>query len=96
MIPILLSFGRRNSIPVKKLLIPMSFATVLGGTITIIGTSTNLVVSGLQQVGGRVPAGGLCFWGGYSFGGYCLGGLFSWGVPAAGVSIHATSCCEVL
>lgn len=27
----------------------MSFATVLGGTATLIGTSTNLVVSGLQQ-----------------------------------------------
>jgi hypothetical protein len=27
----------------------MSFATVLGGTVTLIGTSTNLVVSGLQQ-----------------------------------------------
>jgi len=27
----------------------MSFATVLGGTVTLIGTSTNLVVSGLQE-----------------------------------------------
>ena len=34
--------------PAKKLLIPLSFATVLGGTCTLIGTSTNLVVSGLQ------------------------------------------------
>eukprot|EP00877_Chromochloris_zofingiensis_P003154 jgi/Chrzof1/1283/Cz10g01050.t1 len=49
LIPILLSWARRCNISPKKLLIPLSFATVLGGTCTIIGTSTNLVVSGLQQ-----------------------------------------------
>lgn len=38
----------RCGISPKKLLIPMSFATVLGGTCTLIGTSTNLVVAGLQ------------------------------------------------
>ncbi|KAI8476576.1 MAG: putative sodium/sulfate cotransporter 3 [Monoraphidium minutum] len=48
LIPILLSWSRRCNVPAKKLLIPLSFATVLGGTCTIIGTSTNLVVSGLQ------------------------------------------------
>lgn len=48
MIPICLSFGRRCGVPVKKLLIPLAYATVLGGTCTLIGTSTNLVVSGLQ------------------------------------------------
>jgi di/tricarboxylate transporter len=31
------------------LLIPLSYATVLGGTVTLIGTSTNLVVAGLQE-----------------------------------------------
>ncbi|KIZ06533.1 hypothetical protein MNEG_1421 [Monoraphidium neglectum] len=49
LIPILLSWSRRCNVPAKKLLIPLSFATVLGGTCTLIGTSTNLVVSGLQQ-----------------------------------------------
>ena len=49
LIPILLSWSRRCGVPAKKLLIPLSFATVLGGTVTLIGTSTNLVVSGLQQ-----------------------------------------------
>lgn len=39
----------RCGISPKKLLLPMSFATVLGGTATLIGTSTNLVVSGLQE-----------------------------------------------
>lgn len=43
------STHHRCGISPKKLLIPMSFATVLGGTTTLIGTSTNLVVSGLQE-----------------------------------------------
>ncbi len=38
----------RCSISPKKLLIPLSYATVLGGTCTLLGTSTNLVVAGLQ------------------------------------------------
>lgn len=49
LIPILMSWARRCGVPAKKLLIPLSFATVLGGTCTLIGTSTNLVVSGLQE-----------------------------------------------
>jgi di/tricarboxylate transporter len=39
----------RCGISPKKLLMPMSHATVLGGTCTVIGTSTNLVISGLQE-----------------------------------------------
>lgn len=39
----------RCGISPKKLLLPMSHATVLGGTCTLIGTSTNLVISGLQE-----------------------------------------------
>ena len=35
--------------PVTKVLIPLSFAAILGGTCTLIGTSTNLVVLGLMQ-----------------------------------------------
>jgi di/tricarboxylate transporter len=38
-------------------LMPLSFATILGGTITLIGTSTNLVVSGLLQAHGLPPIG---------------------------------------
>ncbi|EFJ39566.1 hypothetical protein VOLCADRAFT_70819, partial [Volvox carteri f. nagariensis] len=44
MIPILLSWSRRCGVPPKKLLIPLSYAAVLGGTCTSIGTSTNLVI----------------------------------------------------
>jgi di/tricarboxylate transporter len=47
--PILISWARRSGISPKKLLIPLSYAAVLGGTCTLIGTSTNLVISGAQQ-----------------------------------------------
>ena len=39
----------------SRYLMPFSFATILGGTITLIGTSTNLVVSGLMQEAGLAP-----------------------------------------
>ncbi len=42
-------WARRSRIPASKLLVPLSYAAILGGTITIIGTSTNLVVVGLVQ-----------------------------------------------
>ena len=38
-------------------LMPLSFATILGGTLTLIGTSTNLVVSGLMEESGMPPIG---------------------------------------
>ncbi|KXZ43508.1 hypothetical protein GPECTOR_88g451 [Gonium pectorale] len=44
MIPILISWSRRCGVPPKKLLIPLSYAAVLGGTCSSIGTSTNLVI----------------------------------------------------
>ena len=46
-IPALEDWARRNRIPASKLLIPLSFAAILGGTCTLIGTSTNLIVNGL-------------------------------------------------
>ncbi len=39
----------------SKLLIPVSYLTILGGTLTLIGTSTNLVVSGLMEDLGLAP-----------------------------------------
>ncbi|KON88340.1 potassium transporter TrkA [Sporosarcina globispora] len=45
--PILRKWCEQNQLSTSKLLIPLSYATILGGTITIIGTSTNLVVHGL-------------------------------------------------
>jgi di/tricarboxylate transporter len=41
------NWGIKNEIPPSKLLIPLSYAAILGGTATLIGTSTNLIVNGL-------------------------------------------------
>lgn len=50
MIPIVQRWGKNVGIPPQQLLIPLSFASILGGTCTLIGTSTNLVVVGLLKV----------------------------------------------
>jgi di/tricarboxylate transporter len=46
MIPVVADWSKRNRIPASKLMIPLSYASILGGTLTLIGTSTNLVVDG--------------------------------------------------
>lgn len=46
-IPALQEWARKFKVPVSKLLIPLSYAAILGGTCTLIGTSTNLIVNGL-------------------------------------------------
>jgi Na+/H+ antiporter NhaD/arsenite permease-like protein len=47
MIPIVQRWAKNIHVSPKQLLIPLSFASILGGTCTLIGTSTNLVVAGL-------------------------------------------------
>lgn len=47
MIPVIRDLCRTSKLPAKHLYIPLSFASILGGTCTIIGTSTNLVIAGL-------------------------------------------------
>lgn len=46
MTPYLFNWGRRNNVSPSKLLIPLSYATIMGGMLTIIGTSTTLVLNG--------------------------------------------------
>ena len=46
MLPVALGLARTKEIPASKLLIPLSYAAILGGCCTLIGTSTNIVVSG--------------------------------------------------
>jgi Na+/H+ antiporter NhaD/arsenite permease-like protein len=43
MIPIIQKWSRKVNIPPSQLMIPLSFATILGGTVTMIGTSTKYV-----------------------------------------------------
>lgn len=52
-IPLVRDWARRSGLNTKDLLMPLSYASILGGTCTLIGTSTNLVVAGLY--GARVP-----------------------------------------
>lgn len=46
-IPALEHWSKKTQIPVSKILIPLSYAAILGGTCTLIGTSTNLILNGL-------------------------------------------------
>jgi di/tricarboxylate transporter len=47
MIPYVKDWAQKTGNPASKFLIPLSFATILGGMMTVIGTSTNLVLNGL-------------------------------------------------
>jgi di/tricarboxylate transporter len=47
LVPVVEEWGRRCRISLSKLMIPLSYATILGGMLTLIGTSTNVVVYGL-------------------------------------------------
>lgn len=47
LIPAVADWAKKNRLPVSKLMIPLSYATIAGGTCTLIGTSTNLVVASL-------------------------------------------------
>jgi di/tricarboxylate transporter len=48
-LPIIEQWCQQRKISVSKMLIPLSYITVLGGMITVIGTSTNILASGLAK-----------------------------------------------
>jgi len=52
-IPIILALAREFGIPPSKLLIPLSFSAMFGGSCTLIGTSTNIIVSLLSEESGH-------------------------------------------
>ncbi|MDX1962658.1 MAG: SLC13 family permease [Pirellulales bacterium] len=56
MIPVTADWAKQNRIPVSKLMMPLSFAAILGGVCTLVGTSTNLVVSGLVTEAHKVQS----------------------------------------
>ena len=52
MLPVTLGFARSKNIPASRLLMPLSYASILGGCSTLIGTSTNILVNGtLRDMG---------------------------------------------
>lgn len=51
-IPAIRSWARKHGVSSSKLLIPLSYAAILGGMCTLIGTSTNLIAHGLLQSNG--------------------------------------------
>ncbi|MCA9132083.1 MAG: SLC13 family permease [Planctomycetales bacterium] len=57
-LPIVLDWCHRHRVAASKLLIPLSFLTILGGTCSLIGTSTNLIINGLMIESG-LPGMGL-------------------------------------
>lgn len=54
-IPVILQIAKSSGQSASKMLIPLSFASIFGGTCTLIGTSTNLLVSGIAEKEGLQP-----------------------------------------
>lgn len=85
MIPAINTWAKRIHIPPSRLMIPLSYTAILGGTLTLIGTSTNLVVNGQHQAltGERVLS---------------MFSMTAVGLPVAlagAVLMIATGCCSV-
>lgn len=62
LIPAVNEWAKKHRIPTSKLMIPLSYAAILGGVCTLVGTSTNLLVNGMligvydaQQAAGQLP-----------------------------------------
>ncbi|MEQ8433490.1 MAG: SLC13 family permease [Oceanicaulis sp.] len=55
LIPVAISLAKAIGVAPSKLLIPLSFASIFGGTTTLIGTSTNILVDGVSQDYGLEP-----------------------------------------
>lgn len=47
LVPFVGDWGRRHGVPPSRLLMPLSWAAILGGMVTLVGTSTNLIVNSL-------------------------------------------------
>lgn len=57
MIPIFVQVAKRMEIAPSRVLMPLSYFTILGGMVTLIGTSTNILVDGVVRKDGMEPFG---------------------------------------
>jgi di/tricarboxylate transporter len=57
LIPIMAKLAHATGYSLKRLLIPLSYFAIMGGTTTLIGTSTNLIVDGVAREEGLAPFG---------------------------------------
>ncbi|WP_343294084.1 SLC13 family permease [Ferrimonas balearica] len=55
LMPLAISVASKSEVPPGKLLMPLSFCTILGGMITLIGTPPNLIVSGFREEVNQAP-----------------------------------------
>lgn len=78
MIPAIHAWSRKINIPPSQLMIPLSYCAILGGTLTLIGTSTNLVVNGQYKALTDEPGFSLFSITAVSFPVAVLGLLFMW------------------
>src|SRR5580692_9041336 len=49
LMPVAQQISKRTGTPISRLLMPMAFASLLGGLVTLVGTSTNIIVSQVRQ-----------------------------------------------